>query len=60
MKRSVLIVILMSLSACSLVQLLPSSDCQYVEYVRVNNLVTVKAECELWNRLPTPTQTNMF
>ncbi len=45
--KVLLIISLLTLSSCSLVQLMPSSDCQYIEYVRVDNLVTVKAECEL-------------
>jgi len=34
-------------TGCSLVQLLPSSNCDYVEYVRVGNHVTAKVECEV-------------
>jgi hypothetical protein len=35
------------LSSCSLVQWFPSSNCEYVEYVRFKNHVDIKAECDL-------------
>jgi hypothetical protein len=34
-------------TGCSLVQWLPSSACEYVEYVRVGDQVEVKASCRV-------------
>jgi metal-sulfur cluster biosynthetic enzyme len=45
--RYVICALCLTLSGCSLVQLLPSSSCQYVEYVRVDNVVNVKAVCNI-------------
>lgn len=42
-----LIFAILSTQACSLVQWLPSSNCDYVEYVRFKNHVDIKAECEV-------------
>lgn len=39
--------IILSTQGCSLVQWLPSSNCEYVEYVRVQNQVSVKADCQV-------------
>lgn len=38
---------ILSTQACSLVQWLPSSNCDYVEYIRFKNHVDIKAECEI-------------
>jgi hypothetical protein len=34
-------------TGCSLVQFLPSSSCEYVEYIRVGDQVEVKASCRV-------------
>lgn len=39
--------IILSTQGCSLVQWLPSTNCEYIEYVRVQNQVSVKADCEV-------------
>lgn len=45
--KLLLVMLCLTLSSCSLVQWLPSSNCEYVEYVRVQNQVSVKAECQV-------------
>jgi metal-sulfur cluster biosynthetic enzyme len=45
--KLLLVTLCLTLSGCSLVQLLPSSSCHHIEYVRVDNVVNVKAECEI-------------
>lgn len=42
-----LIAAMLVLPGCSLVQWLPTSSCEYVEYLRVGDQVTVKAECRV-------------
>lgn len=47
MKLYMLFAFIILLSGCSLVQWLPSSACDYVEYKRVTSHVTVYAECDI-------------
>lgn len=42
-----IILLCLLLSGCSLVQWLPTSNCQKVEYIRIDTHVSVKAECEV-------------
>jgi hypothetical protein len=35
------------LSGCSLVQFMPSSACEYINYERIGDKVTLKAECDV-------------
>jgi hypothetical protein len=46
-KLLILIPLIYQITACSLVQWLPSSSCERVTYDRVGNKVTVLAECTL-------------
>lgn len=45
--KLLLVMLCLILPSCSLVQWLPSSNCEYVEYIRVQNQVSVKAECQV-------------
>lgn len=45
--KLLLVTLCLTLSSCSLVQWLPSTNCEYVEYVRVQKQVSVKADCEV-------------
>lgn len=47
MKLTMCLLLAVLLTGCSLVQWLPSSNCDYVEYKRVSRDVTVYAECEV-------------
>jgi hypothetical protein len=43
----ILICLFLLSTGCSIVQWIPSSNCDYVEYIRVGNEVNVKAECKV-------------
>lgn len=45
--KTLLILLSLALSSCSIVQWLPSSNCQHVKYERLLNHVSVSAECEV-------------
>jgi hypothetical protein len=45
--KTLIIVLALSLSGCSIVQWLPSSACEYVSYERIDNQVHVRADCKV-------------
>lgn len=43
--KSIIVLMCLGLSGCSLVQWMPTSACEYVKYERVENYVEVEAQC---------------
>lgn len=47
MKLLILGLVLLGLTSCSLVQWMPTSDCQEIYYQRIDNEVSLEAKCRV-------------